>query len=50
MVGTEIVEGSPDIILNKPFIPLNGWLAIIGIVTIMLVAIVYKLKFIYKED
>jgi PGF-pre-PGF domain-containing protein len=50
VVGTEIVEGSPDIILNKPFIPLNGWLAIIGIVLIMLVAIVYKLKFIYKEE
>jgi PGF-pre-PGF domain-containing protein len=50
VVGTEIVEGSPDIIINNTFIPLNAWIAIIGIVIIVMITMVYKLKFIYKED
>jgi PGF-pre-PGF domain-containing protein len=50
VVGTEIVEGSQDIIINKSLIPINGWIAIIAIVTIMLLTIVYKFKFIYKEN
>jgi PGF-pre-PGF domain-containing protein len=50
VVGTEIVEGSPDLIINRSFIPINGWIAIIVFVSIMLLTIVYKLKFIYKDE
>jgi PGF-pre-PGF domain-containing protein len=50
VVGTEIIEGSNDIIINRPTISIYGWFAIITFISIILVTIVYKLKFIYKDD
>jgi PGF-pre-PGF domain-containing protein len=50
VVGTEIVEGSHDLVINKPAIPLNGWFAIISFISITLVAVIYKLKLVYSED
>jgi PGF-pre-PGF domain-containing protein len=50
VVGTEIVEGSNDLIIDRPTISIYGWFAIITFISIILVTIVYKLKFIYKDD
>jgi PGF-pre-PGF domain-containing protein len=50
VVGTEIIEGSNDLIIDRPTISIYGWFAIITFISIILVTIVYKLKFIYKDD
>lgn len=50
VVGTEIVEGTQDLIIDKPAISLYHWFAIITFISIILITIVYKLKFIYKVD
>ena len=50
VVGTEIIEGSNDLIIDRPTISIYGWFAIITFISIILVTIVLKLKFIYKDD
>jgi PGF-pre-PGF domain-containing protein len=50
VVGTEIVEGSHDLVINKPTISLNGWFLIISFISITLIAVIYKLKLVYSED
>ena len=50
VVGTEIVEGSNDLIIDRPTISIYGWFAIIAFISIILVTVIYKLRFIYKDD
>jgi len=50
VVGTQIVEASPALIKEKTVIPITGWIAIISISSMVLIGVVYKLRFVYKSE
>ena len=50
VVGTQIVEASPALIKEKTVIPITGWIAIISISSMILIGVVYKLRFVYKSE
>jgi len=50
VVGTQIVEASPALVKERSSLPLTGWIAIIMITSIILITVVYKLRFIYKTE
>ena len=50
VVGTQIVEASPALIKEKTVMPLTGWIAIISLSSLILIGVVYKLRFVYKSE
>ena len=50
VVGTQIVEASPALIKEKTVMPLTGWIAIISFSSMVLIGVVYKLRFVYKSE
>ncbi|MEA3457799.1 MAG: PGF-pre-PGF domain-containing protein [Candidatus Thermoplasmatota archaeon] len=50
VVGTQIVEASPSIIKEKTVIPLTAWIAIIIVISMILIAVIYKLRFVYRPE
>jgi PGF-pre-PGF domain-containing protein len=50
VVGTQIIEASPALVKEKTILPLTGWIAIISFSSIVLIGVVYKLRFVYKSE